>query len=451
MLLDMIAARGDTQTISDTRAQMGYGELAALAARLQSALPKDQHSCLGLVPENTLEGVSLLLAALDAGLPTALIAPGQNLHQRLPPFCNHLVTSTGAAQPPEIKRLEQAGNTADPERFYVATSGSTGAPKWLVHDTARLIRNAQSAGKRLGHTPQRRILIPVPIHHMFGLGAALIPALLTGASIHLVQRGNPLEVFGAERDFDPNFAYFVPSQVRSILAMRRRPRPYAGLCIAGDKLSPEEAARCENLHGPVLSLYGSSETGVTAANDPSDTADIRHQSAGRLLPGVRLGDDPQDPEQPFPLRLRHPDMCLGIAGSDGAVANKQPDVHETGDIALLLPGGQLRIIGRRDHALKRDGLLVHLSDIEASIAQCAGVADTVVVVSGQSRRGDGLVAFYTPKPRAALICEDLRRHCIDTLPSRAVPDRFIQLDALPRLASGKPDRPALVELARRES
>jgi len=62
-------------------------------------------------------------------------------------------------------------------------------------------------------------------------------------------------------------------------------------------------------------------------------------------------------------------------------------------------------------------------------------------------RGRGIVAFCTPREQASIEPERLRRICLETLPSYAVPDAIVVLPALPLLPSGKLDRRALRNIA----
>jgi hypothetical protein len=49
--------------------------------------------------------------------------------------------------------------------------------------------------------------IPVPIFHMYGLGAAFLPGILAGASIDFQANSNLLKYLQREKDFNPNIAW----------------------------------------------------------------------------------------------------------------------------------------------------------------------------------------------------------------------------------------------------
>ena len=97
--------------------------------------------------------------------------------------------------------------------------------------------------------------------------------------------------------------------------------------------------------------------------------------------------------------------------------------------------------------MKRDGVLVALSDIEGPMQGVAGVEAVTAVVAGDSARGRGVVAFCTLSAGATLDATEVRRACIERMPSSHVPDRIEIIAAFPTLPSGKPDRVALARIA----
>jgi acyl-coenzyme A synthetase/AMP-(fatty) acid ligase len=105
-------------------------------------------------------------------------------------------------------------------------------------------------------------------------------------------------------------------------------------------------------------------------------------------------------------------------------------------------------MGRADHALNRNGLLVHLGEIEGMLARVPGVAQTAAVQVGHTRRGAGIMAFVTLTRAGTLSDEDILARCRAELAAHAVPDALTILTEMPMLASGKVDRRRLTDLAR---
>lgn len=451
-LLDVAGSAGTP--VSDPQITWTRADLADLTASLRDQIDKADlaGACLCLPLDSSLGALAALIAVLDSDASAALIAkPSTGATPDWPAFCDAVLIPPDAATGSvtgQILSLPGTGNSRGQDRVYLRTSGTTGTPKWAVHDTERLILNARACIARLKLSSQDRVMIPVPFHHMYGLGAALLPSILAGAAISLVPRGNPLEIYRAQRTFEPTAMFLVPSQCRSIMALNRNAGQSRLVVVAGDKLAPDEAAAFEEKHGTLVCLYGSTELGAITAGLPDDPVALRHLTAGPPMDGMTLELDDTSPEEAAAdvrsMRVRAQAGLLGYADTKGDIIAPAPDIWTTGDLIRLHDGNRIEVLGRADHAVNRDGLLVHMGEIEACLTRADGVGQAAVVVAGRSRRGAGLVAFCT-LTRADAASEDaILQHCRTLLPPRAVPDHLVILDVLPMLASGKVDRRQLV-------
>lgn len=394
--------------------------------------------------EHTLASALLWTALLDAGVSACISATDPRVPLApTPAFCRVSVRASWDDGPTLHVEEHAAWNgvRADGEaRLVFRTSGTTGASKFAAHSASRLWGNARNCVERLGLRASDRIVIPVPIYHMFGLGAAFLPGVLAGASMESQRASNVLRYAERERVFEPNIAFLTPSFLETLLRGRRGARAYDLTVVAGDVLAPEVSAAYEARYGPVVSLYGSTELGAVAASSRDDARDVRAQTVGAPMPGVECRIDEQ-------LWVRHPHGFDGYLDEHGhALPPTSDGWFATRDRAEWYDHTRLRILGRVDHALKRDGVLVTLAEIEASMRSVPGLAASVVVVSGTSARGRGLVACCVVAPGAALDAAAVRRACLERMPRSHVPDRVVLIDAVPVLPSGKPDRVALTTL-----
>lgn len=454
----LLSGAGDAR-ISDPAFTSSRAEVARLAADIRDRIAAGglagARLCLAL--DSSVGSLAMLAGLLESDASVALIPrPAEGEAPDWPAFCAAALLPPDASQGSETMRIIPltGGLPRGEDRVYLRTSGTTGTPKWAVHRTEALLRNCAAAKDRLTLAAGDRVMLPVPIHHMYGLGAGLIPGLMAGAAIHLVPRGNPLVVFQAQRAFEPNVMFLVPSQCRSIMALRRKAGFARLVVVAGDRLSAEEAAAFEADHGVVVPLYGSTEMGVMCTSSPGEEAHWRHLTAGTPIDGLALALADEEPdaaaEGARPLRLHARDGLIGYTepgGGDGSVAIPAADPWVTGDLARLHEGGRVEILGRADHAVNRDGLLVHMGQIEGVLSRADGVAMAAVVAAGQSRRGVGLVAYATLTRPGLTDPETILDLCRAELPARAVPDRLILADQLPALPSGKIDRRALTAQA----
>jgi len=431
--------------VADDRERLDYAGLAERVADITETLRGQDWAAPGHVVAlglgNDLAALAALLALFDLSVSVAVMpanAPGD-----APGFCSARLdpqTLTASA----VNGGGGAG-AAEPPRLYLGTSGSTGTAKWVIIGMDALGAVARAMVGRLRMSERDRVLIPIPICHSYGLATAMVTCLAAGASVRLTARGDPVSIIQAERTTDPTFAFLIPSQCRTLMPLRRKPRHYRGVVVATGRLTPEFAAGFEAMHGPVCVLYGSTELSAVAVAAPTAPADHRHRVVGPPLDGIGLvieGGDEGDGSGP--LLVRHDGRFLGYADGSGNVGVPAATLHRTGDLGRIDETGNLIVLGRADNRIKRDGLWVLLDDVEACLADAPGVAEVAVVTAGETRRGPGVIAFYRVEPGAGVSPVALLRHCRAVLPGYAVPDRIVPVDALPRLASGKVDRQGLI-------
>jgi acyl-coenzyme A synthetase/AMP-(fatty) acid ligase len=116
---------------------------------------------------------------------------------------------------------------------------------------------------------------------------------------------------------------------------------------------------------------------------------------------------------------------------DGIVRRAYP----TGDIGRFEADGRLRLRGRRDHQVKRNGHRIDLLDIENTARELSDVDDAAAVL----RSGEIWLYVVTSSP------ERITAGLAGALPRRMLPDRVLPVDFLPLNQRGKVDRLALSE------
>ena len=463
--------------LSDGRLQVAWAAIdepiAAIEAFLiERGIVREDPVVLECV--NSVPGALTLLALLLRGSTLVLLpAPGPAAPaQPLPTFLRHCirVRSSLAEDPGDTALLRSPATFLDirevdghrplPDgsplrlgRLLLRTSGSLDSPKLVVHSHSSLLGNARNAVKRLDLEGTDRVLVPVPLAHMYGLGAAFLPALSVGASVDLLEGANLIRYIERERSFRPTVAFLTPNLCATLLRPRAAPEHYRHVVVAGDKLNPEAFGKAEALFRRVVNLYGSTEMGVICAADAREVEGPRATTVGRALPGVGLRISPQPGAENRgsdvvgELLCAHPHGFEGYVDNHGCTvpggAGLEPGWYATRDLACVHPDGLVEVLGRSDHAVKRDGRLVMLVEVERALERLPGVERAAAVVAGETMRGRRIVSFCSPREGVRFEPGYLRRTCQETLPAHAVPDEIHVLPALPLLPSGKLDRRAL--------
>ncbi|KNC99503.1 amino acid adenylation domain-containing protein [Spizellomyces punctatus DAOM BR117] len=131
-------------------------------------------------------------------------------------------------------------------------------------------------------------------------------------------------------------------------------------------------------------------------------------------------------------------------------------VYRTGDVARILPSGEIQYLGRKDDQIKLNGLRIELGEINAVLVRSSGgeVRDAVTVIGRREGGRDVLVSFLalgghqdrsvlSPNETVRDIIERAVEECRRTLPYYMVPNTVVPLTELPRGLAGKVDRKAL--------
>ena len=471
------AAAGRESALTDGRRSVPFAALAGHVAsldRLFAVRGISPGAVLALEATSSVAGALTLLAVLARGLSVVLSPPDRGApRSALPSCCRHRVTVRSeltdgariALDDPE-SFLDISENAAfDPPpgaeslasgKVLLRTSGSIGTPKLVVYSHGRLLANALLVVGRLRLAADDRVLLPVPLTHMFGLGAGFLPALAVGASIDLVEGANLPRYVEHERRFEPTVAFLTPALCFMIARQKSAPSHYRHIVVAGDKLQPATFEAAERRFRRVVNLYGCTELGVISAADPAAAGAGRDTTAGAPLPGVEVRiEAPRDAADAAPgagsIACRHPYGFDGYASGDGGPWTGDPPpsdgFHRPRDLVRVHAGGALEVLGREDHSVNRDGRLVLLADVERAMESLPGVERAVTVLGEDGLRGRRISAFCVARDGHALDGDAIRAACAAVLPAYAIPDQVRLTASVPLLPSGKIDRRALAALA----
>jgi O-succinylbenzoic acid--CoA ligase len=213
-------------------------------------------------------------------------------------------------------------------------------------------------------------------------------------------------------------------------------RRFDGILVGGQALSTQLRERAEAIGARIVSTYGSSETAGGCVYDgvPIGTAVVRAVDGQLEISGPMLAEG-----------------YLGDPGRTAAAFHEADDArwYRTGDLGSVDDAGRVTVLGRADNVIISGGEKVLLDAVERAVREHPGLHEAVVVAAEDARWGQVPVVVVEANGEAtsSATLETLRRAVRERLGRAAAPARIVEVDRLPRLDSGKPDRVALARLA----
>ena len=386
------------------RAAAGERMLAALAAALDGSGP-------AILPLDPALPEPALTRALAAFAPAVL----------------HTAEGTRRVDIPAARTAAAGRAIADDTAVVVATSGSTGQPKAVELSAAALSASAAASLRRIGASPAQRWLCCLPTFHIAGIGV-LVRSLVAGSDPVIADSVTP------ESLADGGCAHvsLVPTQLRRLLAAGASPVTTVLLGSAAPGAALLAEARAAGWR--VITTYGSSETSGGCVYDGVPLDDVQ----------VRLTDER--------IEIAGPTLFSGYLGQpELTAAARAGGWFRTSDLGSWQPDGRLRVRGRADDVINTGGEKVVPAEVEAVLGTAPGVADVVVVGLPDPEWGEAVTAVViAAEPGDPPGLGQLRSYVREALSVYAAPKRVVVVPEFPLLPSGKPDRTALRELARRQ-
>ena len=372
----------------------------------------------------------------------------------------HFVTTT-QIEAEQVAALP--GIAASRKALMIYTSGTTGKPKGAVHTHANLEAQITSLVTAWEWTPDDRILLVLPLHHVHGIVNVLCCALWSGATCEVlpsfdaeatwsVLAGGRLTLFMAV----PTIYHRLITSWENASEETRQARS-AGcrklrLMVSGSAALPVQTLeRWREISGHVLlERYGMTEIGMALSNPlrgerrpgfvgtPLPSVDVRLvDEQGNALPEGTAGE----------IEVRGPTVFLEYWGRPEETRRSfRNGWFRTGDTAVV-ENGAYRILGRTSvDIIKTGGYKVSALEIEETLRTHPAITDCAVVGVADAEWGERVCVAVESSAGADLELADLQVWAKQHLAPYKVPRALRRVAALPRNAMGKVVKPDVARL-----
>src|SRR5207253_1889904 len=329
------------------------------------------------------------------------------------------------------------------------TSGTTSRPKRVPLSHANLMTSARNVSETYQLTSADVSLCVMPLFHVHGLVASTLATLLTGGTVVVPPKFNPLSFWPTVRDHRATWYSAVPTIHQVLLSRARGTRPsgaeqlrFIRSCSAA--LAPQTMADIEERFGvPILEAYGMTEAAHQMASNPLPPGARKAGSVGRgtaveiaildrageVLPQGETGE----------VSIKGANVFGGYEGNAEANAESFSNGwFRTGDQGYLDGEGYLTLVGRIKELINRGGEKISPREIDEALLTHPAVAEAVCFGIADRVYGEEVAAAVVLNGAATE--SDLIAHCRSSLAEFKCPKTIYIVDAITRTATGKIQR-----------
>jgi fatty-acyl-CoA synthase len=329
------------------------------------------------------------------------------------------------------------------------TSGTTAAPKAAMMSHQALMAEYMACMVELDIKGKDAMLAALPLYHSAQMHVFLMPALLLGAPIYLLEAPLPELCLKAMADHKISSFFAPPTVWISLLRHAEFDRydisalnkAYYGASIMPVPVLEELQQRIPGVG--LYNCYGQSEIAPLATVLRPEEHAARPASAGRPILTVEtrvvdldLNDMPHG--EHGEIVHRSPQLMDGYWDKSAMTeeAFKGGWFH-SGDVGYFDEAGYLYIVDRIKDVINTGGVLVASREVEEGLFKHPAVSEVAVIGQPDDKWIEAITAVVVVKEGQSVSEEELIDHAKTLMAPFKVPKRIIFSDALPKSTAGK--------------
>lgn len=346
------------------------------------------------------------------------------------------------------RMMPPAACVASDLAVLMATSGSTGAPRFVMVSHGNLIANTEAIIRSQDLSNDERAMLILPLSYCFG-ASVLHTHLYQGGGVVFDRRFMfPDKVLHAIDKYACTTFAGVPAAY-NILLRRSNIRSIAMPSLrrflqAGGPLAPQRIAemRAAVPKPKFYVMYGQTEATARISCLGPEHLDEKLGSAGRPLDNLTVRVVDEDGKdlpagQVGEIMVKGPSVTLGYLNEpEKTLRVFNHGWLRTGDLAHLDTDGYIWIDGRMGTFIKIRGVRVSFAEIEAKVAAVRGVCECVAAAVPHPEAGEALALYIVPDKGAGDVIGQVRRG----LPAYWTCESIQIVSEIPKTASGKVSR-----------
>ncbi|WP_353146141.1 class I adenylate-forming enzyme family protein [Pollutimonas bauzanensis] len=343
---------------------------------------------------------------------------------------------------------DRANNAA----ILVYTSGSTGQPKGAPLSNRAMIRRSLNQLVQWPVSDYPRLYNPYPMNHIGSMHWVSSYGIVGEGSIHFREKFEGDDVPDLVEQNQINVLEFFPTMYKMVLdSPTFDPAKFASIewhIFSGAQMPIELLRILDKMPGKIGTSYGMTETcgSVTYAAPDTDLATL----------AVTIGRSSPEGE----VRVFHAENRICLEGEVGEIQVRRdyctvgyfnrPDANasafttdgwfKSGDLAEVMPQGNLRFVGRTSDMFKSGGFNVYPREIELALEAHPSVLQAAVIGVPHPVFGEVGYAVVSLKGGTGPDVTELKEWCCGRLSDYKRPKHIEIRTELPLLPVGKVDK-----------
>ena len=355
--------------------------------------------------------------------------------------------------------------TPDDVAFLQYTGGTTGVAKGATLSHRNVASNVEQCGlwlgwalePPLGRSDYQHVMVTaLPLYHIFALTCCCLFMLRIGAKGLLI--ANPRDIPGFVKTLKASRFTLISGVNTLYNALANHPEfarvnfDELRFAVSGGMATQAAVARhWKSVTGrPIIEGYGLSETSPVATINRPDISEFTG-TVGFPLSSTEVAiRDAEGHDLPIgesgEICIRGPQVMVGYWNRPDETAKvmSADGYFRSGDIGVMQPDGQVRIVDRMKDMVLVSGFNVYPNEVEDVLATHPGVLESAVIGLPDEHSGEAVTAFVVRR-NPALTADELRAFCKESLTGYKVPKQIFFRETLPKTNVGKVLRRALRE------
>jgi len=347
-------------------------------------------------------------------------------------------------------RFDTMQTSAEDTAVIIYTSGTTGKPKGAELTHNNLVHNAILSSDLLHLEPEDKLLIVLPLFHIFGMTVMMNAGMYRGCTSILLPKFDAATVFSLMEKHQITIFSGVPSMYWGLLHYREEQFNYGliaknlKICASGGASLPVQVLEDfeKRFDVKILEGYGMSEGSPVVTFNMVDFG-RKPGSVGKPVWGVdvRLVDendqDVQDGKKGELIYRGHNVMKGYYKNPEANAVTLRNGWMHSGDIAIRDSDGFYFIVDRIKDMINRGGFKVFPREVEELMMKHPAISMVAVIGVPDARLGEEVQACVVLKPNVSVREDELIKWTRDLIAEYKYPRKIKFMPALPLSATGK--------------